>query len=264
MVPADLEPRHPVHRKPVVPALGHLEIEHRETVRLEEFKSLRLKPAQHLAFRLNQPIQGFHHLADPGARGDHEPPGRVCRFCGLYRDAAPVGRPLQHRFASMDLGAFLLGRHHVCNDAPLGQQIAAVRLKHGHDVVGQPVARKPPVHFRAREDLVGQAVLLAGRLRTLEDPVVRGARIEGPSDMQQLFARPFLDFTPQCVRTPKQRHVGRVFGICQADDPRLAVGRPEVVGDVELFEAQYAAAAPGKVPGRGAAHAAHADYDDVV
>ena len=264
MVPADLEPRHPVDRKAVVPALGHLQVEHREPVRLEQIGPARLEPAQYLAFRLNQPVERFRHLADPCARRDDEPAGRVRRLRSLHRDAAPVGGPVQHRFASADLGAFRLRRLHVGDDAALGQEIAAVRLKDGHDVLRQPVAGEPPVHLVAGKDLVRQAVLLAGCLRALEDPVVRGTGVQRPRDMQQALARPFLDFAPQRIRAPKHRHIGRVFRIGQADDARLPVGRAQVVRDVELFQPQHPASAAGELPGGGAAHAAHADHDDVV
>src|SRR5207247_7257798 len=69
---------------------------------------------------------------------------------------------------------------------------------------------------------------------------------------------------PQLVRASQQRDIRKVFPIGEADDAREAVGRSEVVRDVELLEPEHARASPGGVKHGGAPHAADADDDYVV
>ena len=83
-------------------------------------------------------------------------------------------------------------------------------------------------------------------------------------DEEKLLSRLLLELAPERVRALDERHVARVLEVRLPDDPRDAVRRASLVGDVEPLDAQHALASAREVVERRAPHPADPDDDHVV
>jgi hypothetical protein len=169
--------------------------------------------------------------------------------------------PLEHALARTHDRSVRQRSCDVRDDAALRQHEASVRLEDDREVVGQPIGGEAPSDLASVDRLVGQVVLEAGSQRSLVDPP---AALDDPGDVQELLARLPLQLAPELVRAAQERHVVGVLEVPEPDDPRDAVGRAELVRDVEALEPEHAPAAPREVVGGRASHPADADDDHVV
>ncbi len=265
MVEADLQPRDAVGRQQVIAVFRELEVEHRKDVRHEALRMGGLEPAEHLALGHGDLLQRRHHVADPRARRQNQPPGLVAAPCrGDAHAAAGDRSPFEHRLAPMDLGA--CGHRECCvgDDGALRQHEAAIRLEQRHEIIGQAVAGMAGVHLPPGQHFMRQPMLAAGFQRAAEDVAVRRAAVQRSGGDQQRLAGRLRRFPPQFVGPAQQGHIGRALVIGEADDARHTVRRALRMGDVEAFQPEHALAAAGELPAGGGAHAAASDDDHVI
>ena len=111
----------------------------------------------------------------------------------------------------------------MCNNRTLRHDEAAVLLVDGLIVRRQPITGKPLVHARRVQHLVMNAVHVAALERSIDDARTCRPNVEITRHIKQLFTRQLFCLAPQLVRTPQDRHVGRVLEIGQPDDAVDAV-----------------------------------------
>ena len=243
VVAAELEAGDAEDGKSVVAALLDDQVEDREALRLEELRSQRIEPGEHLALRHDRQAR---ELARPRAGGHHQPLRLVARAIGGHANAAARGLPLEYPLVRPELGPRREGSFDVRHDAALRQQESAVRLEHRHRLGGQAVAGKTPVHLRSVDHLVLEPVLDAGAHRALEDEAVRRSRVHRPGDVQKPLARRRLELAPELVGTPEQRYVARVLVVGEPDDSRDSVRRALLVRHPEALDARARAGRFGR------------------
>src|SRR5262245_39462974 len=159
---------------------------------------------------------------------------------------------------TLDCGVSMRG------NASLGQQKPAVGLEYADERSGKPVGGKSGGERPAGEHFMAKVESRARVEHAADRTTARLARIDAAGDLQQRFARHLLEFAPQLVRAPQQRHVRQVFPVRETDDAREAVRGTALVRDAELLDAEDARAAARRVERRCTAHSADAGDDDVV
>ena len=265
VVPAELEPRHLVHREPVEPAFLDLQVEHRERLRREQLRPQRLQPRQHLPLRHRPPRQRRRQLPHPWPGRQHQPIRLVAALLRPHGNAARRHhRPLQHRLARLDRRAGRLRRIDMGNDRPLARDQPPLRLEHRPGGFQQPVPREPRIHLAPRHHLMLQPMQLRRRQRPLEQRIVLRPGVDRPGRHQQRLPGRLLRLVPQLVGPVQQRHIGRVLVIRQPDDAADPVRGAHIVRDVEPLQPEHPVPTPRQVPASGAPHAAHADDDHII
>jgi hypothetical protein len=103
-------------------------------------------------------------------------------------------------------------------------------------------------------------MLLARAKRALEH---LRACVDRPGDVQEAFSNPPLQLAPKLIRPPQQGHIRGIFVVGEADDPRHAVGRSELVRNRETLQAEHAPTAASELEQGRAPHPADADDDRI-
>ena len=147
------------------------------------------------------------------------------------------------------------------DDAPLGEQEAAVRLEERGHVRRDSERRMPPAELPSVDELVPEIVGDAGLERGLDQG---GAHVDVAGHMEELLARRGLELAPELVRPLKEGHVADALGVGEPDDARDAVRRAHRVRDVEALEPEDALPAPGEVEAGRAPHRPDPGDDHVV
>ena len=222
-----------IGRKAVEPAFLHLHPEYREGLRLEQFGAIGREPTQHLPLR-NGVLRHFRRdLAGPRASRNDQASSKVCVLVGSYRHTAP-GRwlPVQYRFAAVNLSSQVHCCGCVRDDAPLGEDEAALLLVKHLGIFGQLVAGPFLIDLRPAQQAIGQAVFPNSFKGTFEQLVHAHAAAHAPSGHQQLLAGQVFQLVPKLIGAVQQRDVGRVLMISQPYHAADAVGRPHLIGNV--------------------------------
>ena len=101
----------------------------------------------------------------------------------------------------MQLRAALERTLDVRDDAPLGDDEAAVRLERDLHRGGEAIRRETPLDLGPGQHFVPDVVLGARVKYALEDPV---AALDDPRDEEELLVGLGLELAPQLVRATKQ------------------------------------------------------------
>src|SRR5215207_9641411 len=220
MVAAELESRHLVDWQPVIPAFLDLEVEDWKAVRPEQFGAPRLQPCQDLAFGESDLLQRGGKLTHPCPSSEHEALGLISALVGHDDHAVIIGAclPAEHPLARMNLGSLGLCGANMGHDGAFARDQSALRLENRAVGGRKPVARKAGVDLGAGQNFMRQLVELRGGECSLEQSVVLVRGVNGTRDDEKLLAGRSLDLAPKLVRPAKQRHVGRILVIRQADN----------------------------------------------
>ena len=114
------------------------------------------------------------------------------------------------------------------------------------------------------EHVVGEIPLLTGPQAACHGQAVRGSDEQAAGHAVDVSTAVCGELVPQFVCAQEQRHIGRILEVGLADDAGAAVAGSSVVCGRELLQPQHALPAGGEMVGRGAAHAAQPDHDDVI
>jgi hypothetical protein len=130
-------------------------------------------------------------------------------------------------------------------------------------VVGHRELRIPIGQLTAIETLVRQ-VMGPGRLETSGDQfVVLGSHVQAAGLDEHRRARR-VALLPQFVGAAQQRDVVGMLVVAESNQPRVAVRRAEIVGDVVLLESENTPATHRQLAAGGRAHRTDPDHDHVI
>src|SRR5262249_21948592 len=124
--------------------------------------------------------------------------------------------------------------------------------------------RKPCVEVVCLQNFMWQMVDVTGGFRADEHFAIRRGRIDRAGSDEQALLHLILQLSPKLIGPSKQRHVGRVFVVREADDPGQAVGGTHFVRDVIAFEAEDAQPTARKVVECSAPHPSYPEDDGII
>src|SRR5918912_2730013 len=138
----------------------------------------------------------------------------------------------------------------------LGPEVACLLLEEGDSIRGWLEDRVASFQFGGVENLIEQVVPVGALLAALEELGAWRPDHEPARERHQILASLPLQPLPQLVGPKDQRYVGGVLGVCQADDPGLAVAGPLIVRRCIPLQPEHALSASGEVESSRAPHPA--------
>ena len=188
----------------------------------EELRQGGLDPDQRLAFRNGGIGQLGEEPGDPWACADDKPLRRIGACIGRDHDLLPGARilPTHDTLAEVQLCPVTKCLVDVGQDRALGEEEPTIGLPDGGSVLWETAESGVAALDLARVERGMVEVVELGRFkRAAEDGAVPGSTLEATGGDQESLAAPRLQLVPELVRAPKERDVGRVLVIGQADDP---------------------------------------------
>jgi hypothetical protein len=149
-------------------------------------------------------------------------------------------------------------------DAGLLLENAGVRFTDRDEVIGEAEAGEADGHLGGGEIVMSQAMRAGGGEDAPDQRAVRRADGQPAGDSQEPPAAGRLEIAPEDVGALDQGHVLGRFEVGLTDGSRSAVGGTPGVARLVRIQPEHPSPALGDMKGRGAAHRAEAEDDDVI
>ena len=124
-------------------------------------------------------------------------------------------------------------------DRFLNQQIPGLLFEKSHHLVFSPKPRKSFLDFTTGNPFKRQSMGLCAGLHTRDQKTIRRAHLEQTHLVQQRLAGLLFKIEPALIRFAEERNVIRMFKIGLANNPRLSVGAPLIVGRMVSIDSEH-------------------------
>ena len=223
----------------------------------------RIEPEEQLSLHRERERESGEQAARARAGAHHQPVGDIGLARRMHAHAIAIDRPAHHRLEVVQLRAMRARHFQVRGIALLRREPAGVRIEYGDVGLAWLEGGKARPHVARREHLMLKAMLAGAAQCAGDERAVLRPEHEPAGHVQQRCPAPLLELAPQGERALHHGDVHWVLEVHLANDPAVAVRRPEPVPRRPPLQSEHALSPQREVRGGRAPHGAESGDDGV-